>query len=55
MQEGIKVAKEKFHAQKIKIGAQKQAMPFYQKLGFKQISDDYDEDGIPHVYMIYEE
>lgn len=55
MQEGIKVAKEKFHAKKIKIGAQKQAMPFYQKLGFKQISDDYDEDGIPHVYMIYEE
>ena len=49
------VAKEKFSATKIKIGAQVQAQHFYEQAGFKQISEQYLEDGIPHVYMIYEE
>ena len=52
---GIEVAKEKFGAKKIKIGAQAYAKPFYEQVGFKQISGEYDEDGIPHIYMIYEE
>lgn len=56
MKEGIKVAKEKFNATKIKIGAQKYAVPFYEQVGFKVIPNgDYIEDGQPHVYMIYEE
>ena len=55
MQEGIRVAKEKFGATKIKIGAQLYAKPFYEGCGFKQISGEYLEDGIPHIYMIYEE
>lgn len=54
MQEGVRVAKEKFNAKRIKVGAQVYAKPFYEKAGFKQISDEYDEDGIPHIYMIYE-
>ena len=53
MRAGIQVAKEKFGAEKIKIGAQAYAVPFYESLGFKVISGEYDEDGIPHVYMIY--
>lgn len=54
LQEGLKVAKEKLGAKVVKIGAQTYAKPFYERSGFKQISDEYDEDGIPHIYMIYE-
>lgn len=54
MREGIKVAKEKFNAKKIKIGAQAYAVPFYEQVGFKVIPNgEYIEDGQPHVYMIY--
>ena len=55
MQAGICVAKEKFGATKIKIGAQAWAQPFYESVGFQRISEPYMEDGIPHVYMLYEE
>jgi ElaA protein len=55
MRVGIDVAKEKYGAKRIKIGAQAYAKPFYEQLGFRQISDEYMEDGIPHIYMIYEE
>ena len=55
MKVGIQVAKEKFGAKKIKIGAQVYAKPFYERSGFKQISGEYLEDGIPHIYMLYEE
>lgn len=54
MRAGILVAQEKFQAKKIKIGAQLYAKPFYEQAGFKQISGEYLEDGIPHIYMIYE-
>ena len=55
MKIGIEIAKEKFGAKKIKIGAQAWANPFYEQVGFRQISGEYMEDGIPHIYMIYEE
>ena len=55
MRAGIAVAKEKYGATKIKVGAQTYAKPFYEGSGFVQVSDEYDEDGIPHVYMEYEE
>ena len=56
MLEGIKVAKEKFNAKKIKIGAQAYAVPFYESVGFKVLPNgEYMEDGIPHVYMLFEE
>ena len=54
MQEGIRVAKEKFGANKIKVGAQVYAIPFYESVGFRVISEEYLEDGIPHVYMLFE-
>lgn len=54
MQKGIEVARNAFGADKIKIGAQKQAVPFYSSVGFEAIpGSDYLEDGIPHIYMIY--
>ena len=55
MKAGIAVAKEKFQAKKIKIGAQLYAKPFYEQVGFQQISGEYLEDGIPHIYMIYQD
>ena len=51
---GLAVAKEKYSAKKVKIGAQAYAKPFYEKAGFTQISDEYLEDGIPHIYMLCE-
>lgn len=55
MAEGVKVAKEKYGAKRIKIGAQCYAQPFYEGCGFRQVSGEYLEDGIPHIYMMYEE
>lgn len=37
----------------IKIQAQSYLMNFYTSLGFKPISDEYLEDNIPHIDMIY--
>lgn len=55
MKKGIEVAKSHFNAKLIKIGAQKQAQGFYEKLGFKAIKgSDYLEDNQPHIYMTYE-
>ncbi|WP_240336984.1 GNAT family N-acetyltransferase [Rufibacter psychrotolerans] len=36
----------------IKIGAQLYARKFYERFGFVQSSDVYDEDGIDHIKMI---
>ncbi|WP_255478582.1 GNAT family N-acetyltransferase [Rufibacter sp. XAAS-G3-1] len=36
----------------IKIGAQLYAKKFYERFGFVQSSDVYDEDGIDHIKMI---
>lgn len=55
MQTGLQVAKEKFGAKVVKVGAQVQAKGFYESVGFRQVSGEYDEDGIPHIYMLYEE
>lgn len=41
-------------ARKIKISAQKYLLNFYQSLGFKVVTEDYLEDGIPHVGMLFE-
>lgn len=34
-----------------KIHAQTQARSFYQKLGYEQVSEEFMEDGIPHIVM----
>lgn len=53
--EGIKVACERMNADKIKIEAQSYAKGFYEKMGFIQVSDEFLEDGIPHILMIWEQ
>jgi len=34
-----------------RIHAQVQARSFYEKLGYKQVSEEFMEDGIPHIVM----
>lgn len=48
---GIEVAKTYFQAKKLYLEAQVYAIGFYEKGGFKVVSDEFLEDGIPHVCM----
>ena len=49
---GIRAARERFNADRIYLEAQSYARGFYEKLGFRQISAEFLEDGIPHVQML---
>lgn len=49
---GIAVAKEKWQAKQIRIEAQSYAKGFYEKVGFKQVSEEFLEDGILHMEML---
>lgn len=49
--EGIRVARERFGAESITLGAQVYARRLYEKLGFIPCSEPYPEDGIPHIDM----
>lgn len=55
MLEGIRAAKECFGAQRIDIEAQEYARGFYEQVGFRQSSETFMLDGIPHIRMTYEE
>ena len=52
VKEAIKVAKREFNANNIKIGAQVYIKKMYEDCGFKEISNEYLEDDIPHVDMM---
>jgi ElaA protein len=52
MNASIKAIKEYFNETKIKIGAQCYLRKFYGNLGFKEIGEEYLEDGISHIHMI---
>lgn len=39
---------------KLKLNAQTHAIPFYEKLGYEVVSDEFMDAGIPHVTMIKE-
>jgi ElaA protein len=54
LSEGIKVAKERMKAHRIIIEAQSYAKEYYEKAGFMQVSEEFIEDGIPHIKMILE-
>ena len=49
--EGLKAAKERLGVSEVYIEAQCYAAGFYEKAGFKVTSDEFLEDGIPHVEM----
>ena len=52
MEFSIKAVERKFKTTCIKIGAQKHLHKFYESHGFKQVGEEYLEDGIIHIYMI---
>ncbi|MPN52573.1 hypothetical protein SDC9_200235 [bioreactor metagenome] len=52
MERGIQVAREQFMAREIRIEAQSYAKGFYERFGFRQVSDEFLEDGIPHIEML---
>lgn len=51
VQKGIEVAENFFGAKEILIEAQTYARRLYEKLGFVQVSEEFLEDGIPHIKM----
>jgi ElaA protein len=55
LSEGIRIAKDMFQADTVYLEAQVYAIPFYQSLGFEVVSEEFLEDGIPHVKMIRKE
>ena len=53
MLHAIDAAKEHFGAKHIDIEAQEYAKGFYESVGFKQSSDTFMLDGIPHLRMTW--
>lgn len=54
MEATIKAVKEAFNTSTIKLSAQLYLKKFYNNLGFKEVGEEYLEDGIPHIMMIKE-
>ena len=50
---GIAAARERFGAERIDIEAQEYARGFYEQVGFRQSSDPFILDGIPHIRMTW--
>ncbi len=54
MREGLARARAKYGPLPIRIGAQAYLERFYASLGFRRVSEDYEEDGIAHLEMLAE-
>jgi len=52
MKFAIQKTQSEFNTNKIRIGAQSHLIKFYNQLGFFVDSEEYLEDGIPHVEMV---
>jgi ElaA protein len=52
VREGLRRVEALYGPVPVRIGAQKYLERFYGELGFVRASDDYDEDGIPHMEMV---
>lgn len=53
MMKAIRFVEEELNEKEIKIQAQAYLVDFYGSLGFKQVSEEYLEDNIPHIDMLY--
>ncbi len=54
MLDAIEAAQTEFGAMRIDIEAQEYAKGFYEKVGFRQSSDTFQLDGLPHIKMTWE-
>lgn len=52
MMKGIEFINNTLNENKVRISAQEYAIPFYETVGFKVVSESYLEDDIPHVEML---
>lgn len=52
LQAGIDVVRDKIQTDGIRIEAQVYARGFYEKFGFQKVSEEFLEDGIPHIQML---
>ncbi|WP_306552710.1 GNAT family N-acetyltransferase [Chryseobacterium sp. WG23] len=52
MENSVKDCKEILKESTIRISAQLYLLKFYNSLGFKEVGEPYDEDGIPHIEMV---
>jgi ElaA protein len=53
MREGVRHCRDLFPGTSIRISAQQYLERFYTELGFILEGRPFDEDGIPHVYMVH--
>lgn len=53
MKEAMLVAEQVYHPDELFIHAQSYAIGFYEKAGFSVCSEEFMEDEIPHVEMVY--
>ncbi len=53
MKASIDTVKEHYNEDKIRISAQTYLKTFYNNLNFKEVGEEYLEDGIPHINMVY--
>ncbi|MBQ9914583.1 MAG: GNAT family N-acetyltransferase, partial [Clostridia bacterium] len=51
MEESMAAIQKHFACTKISLHAQKQAVGFYEKLGFSVVSDEFLEEGVVHLSM----
>ena len=52
LREGIRFAQDTLGAHAIRIEAQTYARKLYENAGFRQVSEEFLEDGIPHIQML---
>ncbi|MBU2995892.1 GNAT family N-acetyltransferase [Cellulophaga baltica] len=53
MKASITAIEKEYNETLIRISAQKYLLKFYNSLGFKEEGEEYLEDGIPHINMLY--
>jgi len=52
MKASINAIEERFKTTGIRLSAQSYLIKFYNNLEFREVGEEYLEDGIPHIYMI---
>lgn len=53
VKKGIEIAQQEYQADRIMLEAQVYARSLYEKCGFQQCSEEFLEDGIPHIRMLW--
>jgi ElaA protein len=51
MERGLAACEERWPGEPVELGGQAHLEGFYASLGFRAVSEPYDEDGIAHVWM----